>query len=647
MRATKHSWLALTGLAFWQLTAATHAATITVDTAQDEDNGRTSNNMGENYPLSQGCSFREALQTVANNDGNPHNGCAAATVGGPNTIAFAGSYTITINSQVADPTDITGAAMTRNGTLPNITGTPGALTIDGAGQTVVLSCEGTASQPAPKIIDSKINAQLTISNLGFANCTASGGGIAITSTGADLSLNQVSFTNIHSDSGGAGGAINFSGTNTLSMFNVNFTNNGTSDTIGMPASNGGADGGAIYLGGIGNIAGQNLGDPPQIKPVNLTNVTFTSNTAAHNGGAIYLASAGGSLGYTIQMTNALFTLNQAQAGTSATANGEDGGGALWIKSANNDGAADLFLINASQFIGNSAPNGYGGAILLTLNSTLTYQDAGQVIPPIISVAPAIPAPIGLIGGIFGSNFSGNSAGGDPNDVNAPNSINGSGGAIYSRGKLSVVQSSFVGNSSSKNSGGAIANNGGGSNPITLANVTLNSNTAALSGGALANFNGSYTLLNDTIAGNAANGAAPAGGGAMWNNGSASDIQVRNTILGNSSAGGNCVGSLTDNGNNLQYSPDTGCGAITVGNPNLAAASVSPGPNFLVLSMAIQGDHSPAQGTGDQATCDAAPVLKFDALGIPAYRPQGDANCDIGAYESTTSFPVQLQSFRVD
>jgi len=304
-------------------------------------------------------------------------------------------------------------------------------------------------------------------------------------------------------------------------------------------------------------------------------------------------------------------------------------------------------MNACQFISNSAPKGYGGAILLSYNSTLTYQAAGQEIPPIISAAPPLPVPIGLVGGIFGSNFAGNSAGGDPNGANSPNNINGSGGAIYSRGRLTVLQSSFVLNSSSKNSGGAIANTGGGNNPITLGNVTMNQNTAATNGGALANFSGSITLLNDTVSGNTANGIAPGGGGALWNNGSGTDIQVRNSILGNSSAGGNCVGSLTDNGNNLQYTPDTGCGTLTVGNPNLASASVSPGPNFLVLSMAIQGDHSPAQGTGDEATCEAAPILKFDTTGIPVWRPQGDAACDIGAFESSTTFPVQLQSFGVD
>jgi CSLREA domain-containing protein len=646
-------WLAASS---WWWLASAGAATITVDTDKDEDNGRTSNMSGENFPLSQGCSLREALQAVANNDGLPHRGCTAATVDGPNTIQFDGDYTIVINSQVPDPADVNGMAMKRNGILPNVTSTPGPLVIDGAGHNDALGCEAgaTMAEAAPKILDVKNGAQLTIDNLGFKDCTAAGSGIAITATGADLVLNTVSFSNIHSSSGGSGGAVNFTGPAALSMIDVVFDNNGTQDT-GMNPSNGLADGGALWLSGIANVAGQNMGDPPVVKPVNLTNVTFTRNSAAHNGGAIYVNNAGGSLGYTIQMTNVLFggplLGNTAKGGLQAdgaTPNGEDGGGAVWIRSSNGHGAADLFLMNACQFLGNSAPNGYGGAILLSFDSTLTLQAAGQEIPPIISGAPPLPVPIGLVGGIFGSNFAGNSAGGDPNDANSPNAINGSGGAIYSRGKLSVLQSSFVGNSSGKNGGGAIANNGGANNPITLGNVTFNNNTAALDGGAIANFNGAFTLLNDTLAGNTANDpSAGGGGGAIWNNGSAADIQVRNTLLGASGAGGNCVGALTDNGNNLQYMPDTGCGTIAVGDPNLAAASVSPGPNFLVLSMAIQSDHSPAQGTGDEATCEAAPLLRFDITGNPAWRPQGDAACDIGAFESTTTFPVRLQAFEVD
>jgi predicted outer membrane repeat protein len=655
MLCSKNRPLALVGLGLLQLFAVAQAATITVDIADDEDNTRQSNMAGQTFPLSKGCSLREAMKTVFLNNGLTYDPqCGAATVDGPNTISFSKSLGIAVNSAVPDPSDQSGAVTKRWGALPDVSGNAGAtngLTIDGAANSITLTCQSGPgmNEAAPRLFNSKIGAKLTMSNMLLHDCSAAGAGIGIFSTQSDLTLLNMSFLNLHSNSGGTGGAIDFEA-GKLTMFNVNFTNNSTKDESASP-NNASADGGALWLTGIANSSDGMGGFV--VNPVSLTNVTFTNNTAEHNGGAIFVASAGGSLGSTIQMTNALFTLNTAKGGLQAdgaTPNGTDGGGAIWASTSNANGAADLFLINASQFIGNSAPNGYGGAIVLALGSTLSFQAAGSEIPPLFPSIPVLPVPVDLIGGVFASNFTGNTAGGDPADANSPNAFNGSGGAIYSRGKLSVLQSSFLNNGSTHGSGGAIALNGsnGSSNTATLGNVTFNGNTADRNGGALANISGDLTLLNVTDSGNtaAATNAGDVGGGALWNNASGSNVQVRNSILGNSAGtGGNCQGSLTDNGNNLQYAPTSGCGGITVGDPNLGGPTLSP-PNLFVLGMPINGDHSPAQGTGDQATCDAAPILKFDASGAPL-RPQGDSSCDIGALESSTTFPVQLQSFGVD
>jgi len=56
--------------------------------------------------------------------------------------------------------------------------------------------------------------------------------------------------------------------------------------------------------------------------------------------------------------------------------------------------------------------------------------------------------------------------------------------------------------------------------------------------------------------------------------------------------------------------------------------------------------SPALNGGDNATCDAGPILKFDGTGRIGVRPAGSPNCDIGAYESSNSLPVELQEFTI-
>ena len=672
MQPLNKTVLGLVGLGLLQVMSVAQAATITVDIVDDEDNVLQSNLPGNTFPLSKGCSLREALKTVFLNLGTVYDTkCGAATIDGPNTITFSKSLNIVSNSQVKDPTDQTQAALKRWGALPDISGNSGAkngLTIDGGGNVVTLSCESgaTANEAATRVFNVKIGAKATMSNIAIKDCSASGAGIGIFSTNSDLNLTNVSFTNNHSISGGTGGAVDFEG-GALSMLNVNFTNNGTKDTAGATPNNASADGGALWLNGINNsLDGSNQ---LVVNPVNMTNVTFTNNTAEHNGGGMFVSSAGGSLGYTIQMTNVLFSLNTANGGLKAdgaTPNGEDGGGAMWVHTNNGDGAADLFLINSCQFLNNTATHGYGGAILLSNNSTLTFQDAGTPLPPLLSVLPTLQTPIGLIGGVVASNFSLNKAGGDPADADSPNTLNGSGGAIYSRGKLSVLLSSFIDNTSSHGSGGAIAFNGPGSvNTATLGNVTLNGNSAARNGGALAHVAGGLTLINDTVDGNDASATVPGdvGGGALWNNGSSGEVQVRNTILGRSDGSAlkqqpkpakvtavtdNCTGAVpTDLGNNLQYAPNDSCGTITNGDPNLGAPVPLQGLLLFSLTMPIAGDHSPAQGTGDENTCDAGPILKFDGTGTPAIRPTGDPSCDIGAFESSTTFPVQLQSFNVD
>ena len=601
--------LALVPLLFAAAFGQARAGTIHVTTLKDEDRA------AGDTPAGQGCSLREAMQLHFNNNGTPYKQCTISgfAAGGADTILFDVAGTITINS----PDTVVG-----HGALPDVTasGGLGPLTIGGAGSAAVtLGCTDS------KMFSLKGGGALTFTGIAFANCTSGGGGIAIDSSssgGGDLTLNTVTFTNIHSNSGGSGGVINH-GFGNLTMNNVNFVSNGTSDTSN--SSNETGDGGAIYINQI-----------VLPKTVTLTNVTLTSNNARNNGGGIYLNG-----GDVVVISNLIASLNTADGSDS-----EDGGGAMWIAGASST-LARLQIADA-QFLGNSATMGVGGAVVLA-GGQLTYIDS------------AVP----LFGGIVGSNFAGNMASGTA----TADGQGGSGGAIYARGNLSIEQSSFVSNTSDHGSGGALffRDQTSAFNPAEIVNSTFSSNSADQAGGAIANgqAGGAMELLNDTIAGNTANSNTAAGnvsavgGGGLYNannntNPSFAYVRMANTVLSKNTTGGNCGGvAFVDNGNNMQFSPNTGCGAsIASADPQLGSTGVHaagngfPALNLFVLTM-VPATTSPLLNAGNNALCNAGPVLKFDATNIPTIRPLGDANCDIGAYEQSAATPVMLQSFKVD
>jgi CSLREA domain-containing protein len=444
------------------------------------------------------------------------------------------------------------------------------LTIDGSGKTIVIS--GGNKQRIFKLPHSA--SDLALSNLALKDGDDAAGGAVLVQHGK-LSMTNVTVTGCDVTSNG--GAIQSNGD--VYLTNVNFFENTAK-----------GDGGAIQMGSATILI--------------VNNATFTSNTAGKRGGAIHLSNVDSTTESPrpVELTGCIFTLNKAE-GEGA----EQGGGAIWAKG--DDDPEDVFLITGAQFLLNSAPKGGGGAILLAFGSRLAYAD------------PLFPS----AGGIYGSNFFANSAGGTGND--------GMGGAIFSRGKLTVVASSFVDNASTASGGGAIGHNTGSPGSLTVANVTFSGNTADTNGGAIANLHasGSLTVLSSTFS---ENEATTGSGGALFNNGS---ISVVNSVIADSLAGTNCGGKpVTDSGNNLQH-PDADCGAsIPVDDPLLEGLSVNPGPNLLVLTMAAK-QCSPVLGAGKAAACSAGPVAGLDARLIP--RPLGNPVCDIGAFESENLAPV--------
>ncbi len=239
-------------------------------------------------------------------------------------------------------------------------------------------------------------------------------------------------------------------------------------------------------------------------------------------------------------------------------------------------------------------------------------------------------------------------------------VTGAGGGIYNyNGTLTVTSSTISSNSASQNGGGIATI---GRVPLTVTSSTILNNSAGVHGGGIYSiFSSSVTVTNSTISGNSAignaastgggirnstsssltvinstitdNTAPPSSGGGINSGGPGASASLRNTIVASSSGGGqtggDCSGTITDNGNNLDS--DGTCNwtqstSISNANPILGPLQYNGGPTW--THALITG--SPAIDAGDPATCANSPVSGVDQRGVP--RPQGPV-CDIGAFEA--------------
>jgi hypothetical protein len=163
-----------------------------------------------------------------------------------------------------------------------------------------------------------------------------------------------------------------------------------------------------------------------------------------------------------------------------------------------------------------------------------------------------------------------------------------------------------------------------------------SGTAPVSfGGGLVS-NGGTSVIDSTIAGNRIDPTAmPVGGDNLMNlevsGFSLNLLRVRNTIVADASANGNCGGQIDSAGHNLDSDGTCGFGVATDKSnvdPQLAALADNGGPTD---TRALTSATSPAVDAG--AGCDTT-----DQRGVA--RPAGGA-CDIGAFESPFTAPVPV------
>jgi len=292
----------------------------------------------------------------------------------------------------------------------------------------------------------------------------------------------------------------------------------------------------------------------------------------------------------------------------------DGGGI------HNDGA--LTATNCS-FISNSA-DGNGGGIFstgaLTIYSSTfsenTADNGGGIYANYLFIQ----------GGVFSSNSVDTDGGGIYTSVDSSvdtstflaNYVVTSGGGIYNTGTLDVQRSTFSANAADTSGGGIYS-----SDDLTVTNSTFSGNTSSNYGGGIYNGSaGTLTVTNSTFSANSASAGGGGGGGGIWSSGTL-NLLLANTILANSTAGGDCVhvGEIGTASTHNLIESHTGCGTpASTDDPDLGALADNGG---LTRTMAIAYT-SPAFNAGSGLWCSATDQ-RFHS------RPALGA-CDIGAYE---------------
>lgn len=368
-----------------------------------------------------------------------------------------------------------------------------------------------------------------------------------------------------------GGKITLSGVNSVRLFSVNAVEFTLKNIVLEKGYGGTADGGAI------NNFGRLILDHATIQ---------NSTDSSFRGGAIY-------------------TYGQLEISHSTLYNNKAGdGGAIFV-----DGAE---VTITDSLLDNNTASDDGGAIKIVGSGTLTVNS---------------------------TTFSNNSATHD-------------GGAIENEGTIDLTDVTCSTNHA--NYGGCIENPGG---TATLNSVTLDNNTSEEFGAGIYNPGGTIGAFNSTLSGNAAKGDAGGvfnsgnvglvsvtlfgnsaggnGGGILNYNANGTQLTLKNVIVANSAAGGNCAFDKAPSSAIFSLSSDTTC--------NFGAGHDSI--NVLLGPLTNNGGKTkthlpqPSSPAIDRGTDDAPGV---DQRGVT--RPQGSA-FDIGAVEvacGTPDAPVLLK-----
>jgi CSLREA domain-containing protein len=189
-------------------------------------------------------------------------------------------------------------------------------------------------------------------------------------------------------------------------------------------------------------------------------------------------------------------------------------------------------------------------------------------------------------------------------------------------RVFLVNSTFSANPAT-GTGGGICNLGA----LAVTNCTFSDNSAANIGGGIHNI-GTLTVTNGTFSGN----SAPSGGGGIRNS-SPGATTLRNSIVANSTAGGECEGTIVNGGNNVDSGTSCGWGSnngsLSSTDPQLGSLADNGGPT---LTFALSTD-SPAIDAVTYNAPNGCPTTDQRSYVRPVDGDEnGSALCDTGAFE---------------
>ncbi len=348
----------------------------------------------------------------------------------------------------------------------------------------------------------------------------------------------------------------------------------------------------------------------------LYNITLSNGYSSGDGGAIFNSG-------TLDVNSSRFFNNQTSSSFSGGAivsygslfvvgsefarNKAGSGGAIYPRF----GAAQT-TISASNLHHNettNTSNGWGGAILIWDGAKVTLMS---------STVADNKARLG--GGVYV--FGGSTLVAEGSSFYRNQATALSGGAIYTEGTATLNNSTLSANTAAS-SGGGLGNSY--SYNLALTNVTISGNSANFGGG-ISNTKGKGNLTNVTITGNS---ATYNGGGIDNGTYGGEGLTLKNTIVANSTSGGNChdTNAKTINSVGFNLSSDNTCAEFfdQGGDKN----STDPMLDDLAANGGATQTHQPLKGSPaiDAGTATGAPST--DQRGIP--RPQGAA-MDIGSVE---------------
>lgn len=490
-------------------------------------------------------------------------------------------------------------------------------------------------------------ANLTISDSVIRNNTvtrnitdANGGGLASTGGAANVNISNSVISNNHALGNGAdGGGISVIFGSTMSIVDSFISNNDAAnegggiynmngnsfiDIINTTIENNQAASG----GGIRNF---------NAATINMTNSSMTGNQTTAFGGRGGAIFNGGS--------TATFNIESSQILNNFAIVGSGDGGAIY----NDEGVVN---INGSTISGNQASSDGGGIynsnsngshIVTITNSTISDNQATTRGGGIFNFTGAGFSTVNVINSLISNNRAQHGGGFyNHGDVGAQLNIRettislnvsslGEGGGIYNQlGTVELQRSTVSSNRAESNSasggggGGLFATSNG---VISIYNSTFSGNYTSRNGGALNISQNSMTVRNTTIAYN----SADTDGGGMRNFGTTT---FDNVIIAYNTAGrndGNCFFTDPVGANNIQTDDDT-CGFGSFTDPLLAPLGNYGGLTETHPLLPL----SPALDTGDNTICASAPVGNVDQRSV--VRPI-NVTCDIGSFEGGAILPT--------